>query len=138
MIDAKTQASWFSKVREAHHMETAEDYVELIADLIAAKGEARLVDLSERVGVSHTTANKVLARLRKEGYVSGQPYRSLFLTEKGMSLAKKCKKRHEIILEFLLKMGVSRKNAEIDAEGIEHHVGEESLKIFEKYIKHEK
>jgi hypothetical protein len=54
IIDAATQATWFSHVREAHHMEMAEDYVELIADLIAAKGEARLVDLSERVGVSHT------------------------------------------------------------------------------------
>jgi DtxR family manganese transport transcriptional regulator len=135
IIDAATQATWFSHVREAHHMETAEDYVELIADLIAAKGEARLVDLSERVGVSHTTVNKVLARLRKEGYVISEPYRSLFLTEKGMKLAQKCKKRHEIVLEFLLKMGISRKNAEIDSEGIEHHISEETLKVFEKFIK---
>lgn len=138
IIDAKTQASWFTNVRLAHQMETAEDYVELIADLIEAQGEARLVDLSKRFGVSNTTVNKVLARLKKEGYIDTEPYRSLFLTKKGEALAAKCKKRHQIILDFLLKHGVSRKNAEIDAEGIEHHVSEETLKIFEKFIKSSK
>lgn len=135
IIDAHIQASWFSRVRDAHNMETAEDYVELIADLIAAKGEARLVDISERVGVSHTTANKVIARLQKEGFVISEPYRAIFLTDKGMKLARECKKRHEVILEFLLKLGVSRRNAELDAEGIEHHVGAETLKAFEKFLK---
>ena len=135
IIDAQIQASWFSRVRDAHNMETAEDYVELIADLIAAKGEARLVDISERVGVSHTTANKVIARLQKEGFIISEPYRAIFLTDKGAKLARECKKRHEVILEFLLKLGVSRKNAEIDAEGIEHHVSAETLKAFEKFLK---
>lgn len=135
IIDAQTQASWFSRVRDSHNMETAEDYVELIADLIAAKGEARLVDISERVGVSHTTANKVIARLQKEGFVISAPYRAIFLTETGIKLARECKKRHEVILEFLLKLGISRKNAEIDAEGIEHHVSTETLKAFEKFVK---
>jgi DtxR family manganese transport transcriptional regulator len=121
MIDASTQAGWFSEVRKANQIE--------------AEGEARLVDLSRRFGVSVATVNKVLARLKKEGYVNTQPYRALFLTEKGVKLAEKCKKRHEIILSFLLKLGVSRKNAEIDAEGIEHHVSEETLKKFEKFIK---
>lgn len=134
IIDAHIQASWFSRLRDAHNMETAEDYVELIADLIAAKGEARLVDISERVGVSHTTANKVIARLQKEGFVISEPYRAIFLTEKGAKLAKECKKRHEVILEFLLKLGVSRKNAEIDAEGIEHHVSKETLRAFEIFL----
>ncbi len=133
LVDAKTQAAWFSKIREAHVTETAEDYVELIADLISAKGEARLVDLSERFGVSHATASKILARLKDEGYIDSQPYRSLFLTEKGTELAKTCKERHEIVLAFLLKLGVSRETAELDAEGIEHHVSAETLEQFRRF-----
>jgi len=39
LADPKKQAFWFARVREAHQTETAEDYVELIADLIDAKGE---------------------------------------------------------------------------------------------------
>lgn len=133
LVDPKIQAKWFSRVREAHQTETTEDYVELIADLIAVKGEARLVDLSERFGVSHPTASKILSRLRDENYVISQPYRSIFLTPKGEALAKKCKERHEIIVEFLLKLGVSKQVAEIDAEGIEHHVSTETLEIFKNF-----
>lgn len=133
LVDPKVQARWFSKVREAHQTETTEDYVELIADLIAAQGEARLVDLSQRFGVSHATASKILSRLREEGYIESAPYRAIFLTRKGQELAQNCKKRHEIILNFLLKLGVSREAAELDAEGMEHHVSAETLGIFEKF-----
>jgi len=134
LVDPKIQARWFTKVRQAHKTETTEDYVELIADLIEAQGEARLVDLSERLGVSHATASKVLSRLRKEGFIKSERYRSIFLTSKGTILAKKCKTRHKITLDFLKKIGVSQATAEIDAEGIEHHVSDETLKLFEKFI----
>lgn len=133
LLDAKVQAKWFSRVREAHQSETTEDYVELIADLIEAQQEARLSDLAKRFGVSHPTANKVISRLKDEGYVDSQPYRSIFLTKKGAALAKKCKERHQIVLEFLIRLGVDPEMAEFDAEGIEHHISEETLAIMKKF-----
>lgn len=133
MVDAQTQAKWFTRVREAHKAETTEDYVELIADLIEANQEARLSDLALRLGVTHATASKVLNRLKEEGYVSSQPYRSIFLTQAGIDLAAKCKARHQIILEFLIRLGVSREAAEYDAEGIEHHISEETLEKFKAF-----
>ncbi|MFZ4762119.1 MAG: manganese-binding transcriptional regulator MntR [Alphaproteobacteria bacterium] len=133
LVDASTQAKRFETLRVAHQTETTEDYVELIADLLAANGEARLVDLSRRFGVSHATANKIIARLQKEGFVESQPYRSLFLTPEGLALAQACKKRHNIVLQFLLHIGVSRENAETDAEGIEHHVSQETLAAFARF-----
>ena len=133
LVDAKVQAKWFSRVREAHQSETTEDYVELIADLIEAQQEARLSDLAKRFGVSHPTANKVISRLKEEGYVDSQPYRSIFLTKKGAALAKKCKERHQIVLEFLIRLGVDPETAEFDAEGIEHHISEETLAIMKKF-----
>lgn len=134
LADPKKQAQWFQNVRLAHQTETAEDYVELIADLIEAKGEARVVDLSERFGVSHATVNKIVLRLKKENLVSSEPYRSLFLTEQGKKLARYCKERHNIVLEFLKSLGVSSRTAEMDAEGVEHHVSLETLKAFQKFI----
>ena len=110
----------------------------MIADLIEANGEARVVDLSERFGVSHATVNKVIIRLKKEGLVNSQPYRSLFLTEKGRKLAQACKERHIIVFEFLKSIGVSAKTAEMDAEGVEHHVSEETLRAFKKFIQKKK
>ena len=67
------QAAGFEAVREARRSETAEDYVELIDDLIKATGEARVVDVAARMGVSHATVNRILARLVTEGLVSTQP-----------------------------------------------------------------
>ncbi len=135
LADAQTQASWFTKIREAHQTETAEDYVELIADLIEANGEARVADLATRFGVSNATVSKVIGRLNREGLVINKPYRSLFLSDAGRDLAKSCKERHEIVLRFLLKMGVPKDIAELDAEGIEHHISAETLAIFKKHAR---
>ena len=134
LVDPKTQASWFERVRAAHKDETAEDYVELIADLIEVNGEARIVDLAERFGVSHTTVNKVISRLQKEGLVVTQPYRSLFLSEAGQKIAQACKERHILVVNFLKSLGVSEETAEMDAEGIEHHVSRETLEAFQRFI----
>lgn len=135
LADAKQQASWFERVRLAHQSETAEDYVELIADLIEVNGEARIVDLSKRFGISHATVNKTIARLKKEGLVTSEPYRSLFLTETGKKMAQSCKERHIIVVDFLKSLGISEQIAEMDAEGVEHHVSQETLEAFKKHIK---
>ena len=125
----------FDYVRKAHQMETAEDYVELIADLIAEKGEARVVDLAEGFGVSHATVNKIILRLNKEGYVTNRPYRSLFLTAEGEKLAKICKERHDVVYKFLRALGVDDRTAQLDAEGVEHHISEKTLTAFRKFLK---
>ena len=87
-LDAR-QAERFKRVRDAHQTEMAEDYVELIADLIDRKGEARLVDLAECLGVSKPTVSGAIQRLQREGLVSSEPYRAIFLTEKGTPRADK-------------------------------------------------
>lgn len=128
----------FTKTRTEHSTEIAEDYVEAIADLIEENGEARVVELAKKLGVTHVTVNRTLLRLKKAEFVSTQPYRSIFLTEKGLKLAKQCKQRHEIVKGFLMKIGVPEHIAELDAEGIEHHVSPETLTIFRAYTEKKK
>ena len=96
----------FAQVRNARNTETAEDYTEMIADLIRETGEARAVDLAKHFGVTGPTVNSIIRRLVREGLVESRPYRSIFLTEKGKLLADYCKKRHEIVYNFLIKIGV--------------------------------
>ena len=52
----------FSKVRNAHKTENTEDYLELIAELLNSKGEARIVDIAENLGIAQATANKTIQR----------------------------------------------------------------------------
>ena len=57
----ESRAEAFIGVREARRSEVAEDYVELIAELIHENGEARPVDISARMGVTAPTVAKTLA-----------------------------------------------------------------------------
>jgi DtxR family manganese transport transcriptional regulator len=132
---AELQAIALRQTRREHSTETAEDYVEAIAELGATVGEARAVDLARRLGVSHVTVVRTVARLQRDGYVSTQPYRSIFLTDKGSQLAEASRHRHEIVLEFLRALGVPERTAQTDAEGIEHHVSPETLAAFERHLR---
>ena len=123
-------AAKFDRIRRAHQSEVAEDYVEMISDLIAETGEARTVDLAARFGVTSPTVNAIIRRLQREDLVETRPYRSIFLTEAGMALAEASRERHRIVRDFLVTIGVPGAIAEEDAEGVEHHVSEETLAVF--------
>ena len=101
----------FQSSRKSHDMENTEDYVEIVADLIQANGEARIVDISSKLGIAQATANKTIKRLINKGYLYKEPYRSVFLTIEGQKLARNSKKRHGIVYEFLRKIGVSKKKS---------------------------
>ena len=123
-------AAKFDRIRRAHQSEVAEDYVEMISDLIEETGEARTVDLAARFGVTSPTVNAIVRRLKRENLVETRPYRSIFLTEAGKALAESSRARHQIVQDFLVTIGVPETIAEEDAEGVEHHVSEETLAVF--------
>lgn len=121
--------------RRDHSEELAQDYVEMIAELIDKTGEARLTDLARGLGVTHVTANRTIKRLLRKGLVTSEPYRSIFLTNSGRTLAKESRARHETVVRFLEAIGVPRDIAESDAEGIEHHVSRETLTAFVRFLR---
>lgn len=122
------------RTREQHAQERAQDYVEAISALISKLGEARATDLAKILGVTHVTVIRTVQRLQRDGLVSTQPYRSIFLTAQGAKLATKAKARHDKVVKFLMALGVSSKVAAADAEGIEHHVSAETLKAFDLFL----
>ena len=110
----------------------AEDYVELISDMILANGEARLADLAVHIGVTSATAAKVVQRLQRDGLVESRPYRSIFLTQEGKAVAEMSRRRHRIVEDFLRALGIDEMTAEADAEGMEHHVSDETLNALQR------
>jgi DtxR family manganese transport transcriptional regulator len=129
-----TQARRFGKTRSAQSTALLEDYVELIADLLAGTGEARPTDIARRLGVSHATAIKTISRLKRAGVATARPYRGVFLTEAGTALAQRVRVRHRLVVDVLRAIGVPAEAAEADAEGIEHHVSETTLKAFARFL----
>jgi DtxR family manganese transport transcriptional regulator len=127
-------AERFRRVRAAHRTELAEDYVELIADLIADEGEARVAQLSSRLGVTKATVNNTLSRLARDGLVAVDPYQPVTLTERGREIALASKDRHRIVTAVLIAIGVEADIAEADAEGIEHHVSAATLAAMKRFL----
>ena len=125
----------FSRTREQHATEMAEDYVEAVQELIDSKGECRVQELARHFDVSHVTVSRTVGRLQKDGLLETAPYKPITLTTKGRKLADRVRKRHEVVLEFLLALGVDKKTAQIDSEGIEHHVSEKTLAAMKKFLK---
>lgn len=133
LVNVEEHVEGFRQVREAHRRELIDDYVELISDLIREVGEARQVEMAARLGVSQPTVAKMLKRLASVGLIEQIPWRGVFLTAEGEKLARESRERHHIVEHFLLVLGVSPDTARRDAEGMEHHVSEETLEIFRRF-----
>lgn len=131
---ADHQAARFVRQREADRAALAEDYVELIADLLREEGEARAVDLARRMGVAPATVTIALNRLKRAGLVDSKPYRGVFLTPEGTAMADAARKRHDLVVRFLLAIGLDPETAEADAEGLEHHASEKALAAFARFL----
>lgn len=129
-----SQIKGFNRARERASRALLEDYVEMIADLAAEFGEARITEIAARLGVAHPTATKAVARLKREGLAVSRPYRGVFLTEAGEALAEQVRARHRTVVALLRAVGVPEDLAELDAEGIEHHVSTRTLKAFEAFL----
>ncbi len=131
----KARSVPFSQTRARHAYETAEDYVEAVMELIAELGECRVLDLARYFNVSHVTVSRIVKRLADEDLLHTMPYKPIELTAEGFKLAKRVKDRHLVVLAFLMKLGVDKTNAEIDSEGIEHHVGTKTLAAMKNFLK---
>ena len=130
---AATGAAGYQQTRSAHRQETAEDYALAIARLIEQRGEARVRDLAQVMGVSHVTVVRIVKRLSEEGLVETEPYKPVALSSAGRRLADEARTRHELVRDFLISIGVPPAVAAIDAEGMAHHVSEATARAMEKF-----
>jgi len=108
----------------------------VIDELISANGVCRAIDLVKHFRVTHATVNNAVARLTRAGLVTSQPYQPIELTAAGKRLAKQARHRHAVVEQFLRKLGVSEQAARVDSEGIEHHVGKETLAAMKRVLAH--
>jgi len=131
----KRPARAFQRVRDAHASELSEDYAEAIARTIRDHGECRVKHLAHTFGVSHVTVVRTVQRLVDQGLANTQPHQPIHLTPAGRRLAAHAEHRHNIVLEFLLALGVDEHTAHADAEGIEHHISPQTLRKLETFLK---
>jgi Mn-dependent DtxR family transcriptional regulator len=126
------------KVVEEHHAERVEDYLEVIYELIKKKGYATQSDISESLNVSLPSVSKMLQRLDESKFLKYEKYRGINLTEEGIKVAENIHEKHGLLSEFFKMIGVDEDVANIDAEGIEHHLHPQTLKKLREFTRNRK
>ncbi len=127
------RASYFKQARKNRLLEIAEDYTELIADYLHVKGHIRVRDIAREMGVSHVSVVRTIKKLIRDGYLI-ENAESIALTEKGKEMAAFSKKKHLVLTEFLLALGIPEHVVATDVEGIEHHISPDTLKALTSYL----
>ena len=135
-------------IRDAHNIKSnvvaepqtdrMEDYLEVIYELIKKKGYATQTDISESLNVSLPGVTKMLQRLDETKYLKYEKYRGINLAEEGIEVAENIHEKHGLLSEFFKMIGVNEDIANIDAEGIEHHLHPQTLKKLRVFISNHK
>ncbi len=114
--------------------ESGEMYLESIYVLSKQGKKIRSIDVVEYMGFSKPSVSRAIGLLKNGGYVIMDKSGILTLTETGMDIAEKIYDRHTTLTNLLIKLGVSKETASIDACKIEHHISDESFEAIKKHI----
>jgi DtxR family Mn-dependent transcriptional regulator len=107
--------------------QSLEDYLESIYMLIDEGKSAQVRDVAKRLSVKMPSVVKAVRELKKLELVTQEPYSNIELTQKGIRVAKHVLSRHTLLRAFLMKLGVSRTNADKDACLMEHILSAETI-----------
>lgn len=118
-----------------HLHESAEMYLETIYTLSLRSRSVRSIDVAESMGYSKPSVSRAVNLLKQGGYLTMAPDGCLTLTEQGINAAKNIFTRHNILTEFLEKIGVDKETASSDACKIEHVISEQTINAIKKFIK---
>ena len=122
------------QLERTHSSSRMEDYLEIIGELVELKGYATTLDISRYMNVSAPSVTKMLQRLDENGFLEYEKYHGINLTSKGIQVAEGIRQKHGILLEFFEILGVGYETANQDAEGIEHHLNQKTIKQLRKFI----
>ncbi len=113
-----------------------EDYLETIYVLEKRNGISRITDIALELGVSKASVSKALKILGEAGYVNYSPYKIITLQKKGLLIAKRTLKKHNILKDFFLNvLYLDKKSSEEIACGLEHFVTKDIVHKFKKLDK---
>lgn len=112
--------------------ESAEDYLEKILMLQEQKGSVRSIDIAVAMGFSKPSVSVAMKNLREKGHITVTDAGYIYLTDSGKKIAEMVYERHDVLMHYLISLGVDEKTAEEDACKIEHIISEESFQAIKK------
>lgn len=118
-----------------HTNESAENYLETILMLSKVRPVVRSVDIAEELGFKKSSVSVAMKNLREKNHITVTKEGFIYLTESGKEIAEMIYERHQLLTEWLVRLGVDEKTAAQDACKIEHDISKESFEAIKKHIK---
>ena len=118
--------------------QSLEDYLEAVYMLISEDRPAQVRDVAKILAVKMPSVVKAIHELKKLGLVTQERYAAIELTAKGSRVAKLVLNRQTLLRSFLMKLGVSRRNADKDACLMEHILSAETIDRIRTYTENSK
>ncbi|MBD5500599.1 MAG: metal-dependent transcriptional regulator [Lachnospiraceae bacterium] len=115
--------------------ESAENYLETILILSKAKPVVRSVDIAEELGFKKSSVSVAMKNLREKNHITVTKEGFIYLTDSGREIAEMIYERHELLSDWLTRLGVDKNIATEDACRIEHVISKESFEAIKNHIK---
>jgi Mn-dependent DtxR family transcriptional regulator len=116
---------------------TMENYLEAVYELSLDHKGARVTDIADKLKVTKASTNSAMCVLAEKGLITNEKYQEIFLTPKGLELAKFMADKHHIIKEFFIQvLKVEPFIADSDACSIEHVISSDAIHAMQYFMQH--
>lgn len=116
-----------------HKNESSENYLETIYILSKTLPVVRSVDVAEELGFKKSSVSVAMKHLRENNHITVTKEGFIYLTDSGKAIAEMIYERHELLTNWLTRLGVEREIASEDACKIEHVISKESFEAIKKH-----
>ncbi|MBQ2934820.1 MAG: metal-dependent transcriptional regulator [Lachnospiraceae bacterium] len=117
-----------------HINESAENYLETILMLSKVKPVVRSVDIAEELNFKKSSVSVAMKNLREKNHITVTKEGFIYLTDSGREIAEMIFERHELLTDWLVRLGVDKEIASEDACRIEHVISSESFEAIKQHI----
>ena len=115
--------------------ESGEMYLETILILSRRNGYVRSVDISEYMGYSKPSVSRAVGLLKAGEYITTDEDGHITLTQSGLETAEKIMRRHDLLTQLLVSLGVDQQTAAADACKMEHVISDASFEAIHNHMK---
>ncbi|WP_346906134.1 metal-dependent transcriptional regulator [Faecalicatena orotica] len=115
--------------------ESAENYLETILILSKSHPVVRSVDIAEELNFKKSSVSVAMKNLREKEQITVSKEGYITLTDAGREIAEMIYERHELLTDWLVRLGVDERTAAEDACRLEHVISKESFDAIKKHIR---
>jgi DtxR family Mn-dependent transcriptional regulator len=113
---------------------SVEQYLKTIDSLQGRNGQVGTSLIAKHLGIRPSSVSEFFRKLHNKGYIAWKPYHGARLTERGKEIASRVEQRYQVILRFLILLGVEENEAGIQACRLEHEISDDSSERLQDLI----